>query len=112
MTLFWDSERGEAMKKLGQAPRYYAKSLQNTDIRSEPVLFHSLGVCPMFRSQAQTTRPRDKLGAGGEEGAGLHTGVEAAVGLATARRFNPLRVASDIVKQSPKVMHQLAPCFG
>ena len=35
---------GEAVKKLGQAPRSYAKSLQNTDIRSEPVpFFHSLG---------------------------------------------------------------------
>jgi len=28
--------RGEAVKKLGQAPRSYAKSLQNADIRSEP----------------------------------------------------------------------------
>ena len=27
------------MKKLGQAPRSYAKSLQNTDIRAEPVPF-------------------------------------------------------------------------
>ena len=35
---------GEAAKELGQAPRSYAKSLQNTDIRSEPVpFFHSLG---------------------------------------------------------------------
>ena len=35
---------GEAVKKLGQAPRSYAKSLQNTDVRSEPVpFFHSLG---------------------------------------------------------------------
>ena len=35
---------GEAVKKLGQAPRSYVKSLQNTDIRSEPVqFFHSLG---------------------------------------------------------------------
>ena len=35
---------GEAVKKLGQAPRSYAKSLLNTDIRSEPVpFFHSLG---------------------------------------------------------------------
>ncbi|MBI2478220.1 MAG: hypothetical protein HYV60_06140 [Planctomycetia bacterium] len=36
---------GEAVNKLGQAPRSYAKSLQDTDIRSEPVpFFHSLGV--------------------------------------------------------------------
>ncbi len=36
--------RGEAVKKLGQAPRSYAKSLQNTDIHSEPVpFFYSLG---------------------------------------------------------------------
>ena len=35
---------GEVVKKLGQAPRSYAKSLQNTDIRSEPVPFcHNLG---------------------------------------------------------------------
>ena len=35
---------GEAVKKLGQAPRSYAKSLQNTDIGSEPVpFFHNLG---------------------------------------------------------------------
>ncbi|HUG69179.1 MAG TPA: CoA pyrophosphatase [Pirellulaceae bacterium] len=35
---------GEAVKKLGQAPRSYAKSLQNTDIHSESVsFFHSLG---------------------------------------------------------------------
>ena len=37
-------ESGEAVKKLGQAPRSYAKSLQNADIHSEPVPFsHSLG---------------------------------------------------------------------
>ncbi len=36
--------RGEAVNKFGQAPRSYAKSLQNTDILSEPVpCFHSLG---------------------------------------------------------------------
>ena len=41
---FGRTARGEAVKKLGQAPRSYAKSLQNTDIRSEPVpFFHSLG---------------------------------------------------------------------
>ncbi|HUG66698.1 MAG TPA: diaminopimelate decarboxylase [Pirellulaceae bacterium] len=40
-----DVERGEAVKKLGQAPRSYAKSLQDTDIHSEPVpFFHSLGM--------------------------------------------------------------------
>ena len=36
--------QGEAVKKLGQAPRSYAKSLLNTDIGSEPVpFFHSQG---------------------------------------------------------------------
>ncbi|HUG70597.1 MAG TPA: hydrogenase formation protein HypD [Pirellulaceae bacterium] len=35
---------GEAVEKLGQAPCSYAKSSQNTDVRSEPVpFFHSLG---------------------------------------------------------------------
>jgi len=49
--------RGEAVKKLGQAPRSYAKSLQNADIRSEPVpFFHSLGAKAVALSTSGTSR--------------------------------------------------------
>ncbi|HUG69527.1 MAG TPA: hypothetical protein VMM76_17380 [Pirellulaceae bacterium] len=45
IALLLERTHGEAVKKLGQAPRSYAKSLQNTDIHSEPVPFiHSLGM--------------------------------------------------------------------
>jgi glucoamylase len=40
------NEHGEAVKKLGQAPRNYPQTLGNTHNSSEPVPFlHSLGVC-------------------------------------------------------------------
>ena len=50
---------GAAVNKLGQAPRSYAKSLHNADIRSEPVpFFHSLGA---FTWSSQAGR---RLGSG------------------------------------------------
>ncbi len=113
---------GEAMKKWGQAPRSYAKSLQNTDIHSEPVPFsHSLGAGDAVTAACSTchaTREPDRSNRRADDLQTFHQGLVLAHGHVSclschnAANYDSLMLADGTPVAFTDVMQLCGQCHG